>query len=378
MDILKIEPNEDDEYLEDAELEAEYEEEEAGLVQESLLTRFTKHKSFKAAVAVVSIYTLVLIGDTIGALVSLNGSKPLEYGQGVTTTVSCDTDGLQVTAIGRTDSPTGNISFLLDGFKVTGISDKCINTFFKIGLYDANGTAVNLGYKNLTGTPATGDDATYAKLSISRDTVDAPGLDWRVFPTTQMPSPLSEDGLTICGGEADLSDEINYDYGFGIPKFECPVDNFLTHWRGYITVPGTNNGKEQRVNFDLTLTDQAVMIIGNDKVFDVRAGGTEKVFSDSANLLKNTAYPFDLWVFSATGSHKVKLDWDATAGSLVPSTAFQWDSSLAVKISPEEGSTDYTVSSTSSTKDNRNFVIKFNRPIPTDVPKRFTIETSRS
>ena len=79
MDILKLDPNEEDEYAEDAEIEAEIEEEEAGLAPPSKVETFAQKKTFKAIIAAATIYTLVLVGETIGAFVTLNNAENLEF-----------------------------------------------------------------------------------------------------------------------------------------------------------------------------------------------------------------------------------------------------------------------------------------------------------
>ena len=52
MDILNLQPNEEDEYAEDAEIEAEEEEEAAGLLPDSKIDKITKRKSFKVGLEI--------------------------------------------------------------------------------------------------------------------------------------------------------------------------------------------------------------------------------------------------------------------------------------------------------------------------------------
>lgn len=144
-------------------------------------------------------------------------------------------------------------------------------------------------------------------------------------------------------------------------------------------MPGTDDGSEHTVNFSLNLTGQAVMDIGGENVITERGNGSEKTVVGSFSMLKGSSYPLDLWVFHSTGTSKVSLSWNESGSdSLMPAEVFQWDSSLAVKIPSIEGLTDYVVSSSTSTPNNRNFTIHFNRPIQTDVPQKITIETSRA
>ena len=375
VDILKLDPNEDDEYLEDAEIEAELEEEAAGIAPPSKFETFTQRKSFKAIVAAATLYTLVLIGETIGAFVTLNNAENFEFGQGVLTTVGCDDNGIKVTALSKSDTSTSPISFKLQSIKLSEIADACINKTFKLAVYDGNNDGVNVGYNQIVTSPASQQDAKFVKVIIKRTSVDADGIDWRVFPATSLPNPLSESGLTICGGQYDLSDTIDYNFGTSIPKPGCPKNNYLTHWRGYITLTGTDDGQEHDVLFSLLTTGEAILNINNQSIINGRGSTQERTLTGVYPMFKGMSYPIDLWVFKSSGVGKTVLDWDVAGDSVVPASAFQYDASLNVIVATSEGTTDYSATANSFATNAINFSILFPREIPADSVKKFVLET---
>jgi hypothetical protein len=375
VDILKLDPNEDDEYAEDAEIEAEIEEEEAGLAPPTKIETFAQKKSFKAVIAAATIYTLVLVGETIGAFVTLNNAENVEFGRGVLTTVGCDDNGIRVTALARTESPTADIAFKLGSLKLSEIADSCINKTFKIGLYNGSNDVVNLGYNQIVNSPSSRQNAQFAKVIIRRTSVDAEGIDWRVFPATSLPNPVSEDGLTICGGDFDLSETIDYNFGTSIPKPGCPRNNYLTHWRGFVTLPGVDDGLERDVQFSLVTTGEAILQINNQTVINGRGGTQERTLTGTTSLLRGASYPIDLWVFKSTGVGKTILDWDVPGDSVVPASALQYDSALGVIVAASEGTTDYSATSTSFATNAINFILTFPRSIPADEARKFVLET---
>jgi hypothetical protein len=375
VEILKLDPNEDDEYVEDAELEAEFEEGDQPVTEVSKLEAFSQGNPFKAIVAGIVVYTLVLIGETIGARVTLGDAENLEFGQGVLTTVGCDDNGIKVTAIARTDTSTADYQFQLDSLRLSEIADACINKTFKIALYNSSNDAVNLGYNRIVSSPASREDAKNVKLIIKRTSADADGIDWRVFPASSLPNPVSESGLTICGGAFDLSETINYNFGTTIPKPGCPRNNYLTHWRGFVTVPGTDDGIERDVQFSVVTTGETVLTINNQIIINGRGQTQERTLTGSYPFYRGMSYPIDLWVFKATGVGKTILDWDIAGDNVVPASALQYDATLSVSVSASEGVTDYTASSTSFATNAINFTVSFPRAIPADEAKKFTLES---
>jgi len=373
VDILNLEPNEEDEYLEDAEIEAEIEEEELGIAAPKKPS-IADRRSFKAAIAVAFVYTLVLIGDTIGAKITLNGANPIEYGQGAVIAQPCDDNGMRVSAISYTDTSTVPYSFYLTGIRLSEISDACINQTFKLTILDSNANAMNLGFNQMTG--GTGPDATFAKFLLTRNSSDSDGIDWRVFPATSFPNPPSETGLEICGGDYDLSDTIDYDFGADSPKPGCPDNNFLTHWRGYLKIPKTDDGIKHDVVFSLYSLGKTQVQINNQNIIIDRSGHDFSKVTGSIPMQYGRSYGIDVWMFKSTGNAKIRLDWNVDSDITIPAGVFQYDASISAQVSASEGTTDYYATYSPSDANARTFTVYFPRKLAADSVKKFTLETS--
>jgi len=373
MDILNLDPNDDDEYAEDAELEAEIEEEELGIAAPKKPSIASK-KSFKVGVVAAFIYTLVLIGDTIGAKITLNNANPIEYGQGSIIAAACDDDGMRATAIAYTDTSTVPYSFYLSGIKFEGISDACINQTFKLVVYDGNMNPLNLGFNHMTGN--SGPDANFAKFLLTRNSSESDGIDWRVFPATELPNPPSETGLVTCGGEYDLSDTVDYDFGADVPKPGCPADNYLVHWRGFIKVPKSDDGVKHDVKFSMYSYGKTQLQINHQNIIMDPNGHDAGTVSGSFPMQYSRSYAIDVWMFKSTGNAKIRLDWNVDSDTTIPAGVFQYDSSVSAEVSATEGKTDYYTAYGASQTDNRSFIVYFPRLMPTDSVKKFTLETS--
>jgi hypothetical protein len=142
-----------------------------------------------------------------------------------------------------------------------------------------------------------------------------------------------------------------------------------------VTLPGTDDGLERDVQFSLTTTGETILQLNNQTVINGRGGTQERTLTGSIPLLRGASYPISLWVFKSTGVGKTILDWDVPGDSVVPATAFQYDSALGVIISKTEGTTDYTVTSTSFASNAINFTVTFPRSIPADEARKFVLET---
>ena len=373
MDILNLDPNEEDEYLEDAEIEAEIEEEELGIAQPTKPS-IADRKSFKFGIAAAFIYTLVLIGETIGARITLNDAQPIEYGQGAIVAQACDDNGMRVTAISYTDTSTVPYSFYLSGIKFEQISDACINQTFKLRIFDQSMNAMNLGYNQMSG--GTGPDANFAKFLLTRNSSDSDGIDWRVFPASSFPNPPSEDGLTICGGEYDLSDTIEYDFGADIPKPGCPDNNYLIHWRGFVKIPKTDDGVKHDVLFSLFSNGKSQVQINNQNIITDRSGHDFGKVTGSIPMQYGRSYAMDVWMYKSTGSAKIRLDWNVDSETTIPAGVFQYDATISAQVSASEGVTDYYATYGTGSANNRSFTVYFPRLMPANSVNKFILETS--
>jgi hypothetical protein len=79
-----------------------------------------KDKNYKKALRVGSVVSLVGLGSTFAANISLNAGDNVEFGQGVAQTAACDEDGFSITPVASYDN-TRSI-FRLDRVQVSGLN----------------------------------------------------------------------------------------------------------------------------------------------------------------------------------------------------------------------------------------------------------------
>jgi hypothetical protein len=375
-DILVIEPNDDDEYAEDAEFDGVEADEEPS-------------KNWLLSIAASVIVSLVLIGETVGGLIGLNSYEPLEYGTGVSSTTTCDT-ALDVLPVSRVQSSETEVVQTLSHIDISGISDECLNKTFTIEMYKSTGP--------LTGTPANigtrmgGTPTSFIRFVLATQPSGFTGLDWKIYPTSAgLPDPSSATGLSTCGGDSNAIDNVNvptFDWfdqsnpGYGIV---CPDDNFLTHMSGFITLPGTDDGNLTSVSFGLESNGNAELLIGGRTVISDRSAHTTATKNGSILLRRGQTYSIDVWYFKGTGNGSLSLSWNrnATTGDVlvtpvvVPSSAFTFQSTVGIVIPSSEGVTDYTVTALGLSTNNRSVRINIGSRVLAGDVNRFTLETSR-
>jgi hypothetical protein len=233
---------------------------------------------------------------------------------------------------------------------------------------------VDLGYNQMVS--GVGPDAKFAKFLLTRNSVDSDGIDWRVFPASTFPNPPSETGLTICGGEFDLSDTIDYDFGSDVPKPGCPEDNYLIHWRGFIKIPKVDDGVKHDVVFSLFSNGKSQVQINNQNIITDRQGHDFARVNGSFPMKYGRSYAMDVWMFKSTGNAKIRLDWNVDSETTIPAGVFQYDASISAQVSASEGTTDYYATFGQGSADSRAFTVYFPRKIPADSVSKFTLETS--
>ena len=79
-----------------------------------------KNKNYKKALRVGSVVSLVGIGSTFAANISLNQGDNVEFGQGVAQTAACDEDGFSITPVSSYDNALS--IFRLDRVQVSGLN----------------------------------------------------------------------------------------------------------------------------------------------------------------------------------------------------------------------------------------------------------------
>lgn len=375
-DILVIEPNDDDEYAEDAEFDGVEADEEPS-------------KNWLLSIAASVIVSLVLIGETVGGLIGLNNYEPLEYGNGVSSTTACD-DALDVLPVSGVRTSETEVVQTLSHIDISGISDECLNKTFTIEMYKSTGP--------LTGAPVNiatrmgGTPTSYIRFVLATQPTGFTGLDWKIYPTSAgLPNPSTATGLSTCGGDSNAIDNVNvptFDWfdqsnpGYGIV---CPDDNFLTHMSGFLTIPGTDDGELTSVSFGLESNGNAELLIGGRTVISDRSSHSTSTKSGSILLRKGQTYSIDVWYFKGVGNGSLSLSWNRNASTgavltspvLVPSSAFTFQSTVGIIIPSSEGVTDYSVTALGLSTNNRSVRINIVSRVLAGDANRFTLETSK-
>jgi len=109
--------------------------------------------SSRALLAIVGVAAIAVLGSTLAANISINSGSAVEFGQGVSLTTACDTNG------GVTANPSATFANAsgAGGFKFgtiafTGIDTACANKLFTIKAYaDTSNTPLVLN--TMTATP---------------------------------------------------------------------------------------------------------------------------------------------------------------------------------------------------------------------------------
>lgn len=374
-DILVIEPNDDDEYAQEAELDGLEE------VPEE------PSKNWLMGIAAGLIVSLVLIGETVGGLIGLNNFENLEFGQGVTALTNCDSQ-LNVIPNAEPGALGGDTQFQLESVDITGISDECLNKTFTLSMYKSVGLGAGQGAT--IGTRKGGTPTNYIKFVLATQSSDFNGLDWKIYPTSNgLPNPASATGLSTCGGDSNAIDQIeiptfdwtnNANPGFGIV---CPDNNFLTHFSGFIEFPGTDDGSLHDTTFTLKSTGNAELRIGGKAVISDRQSHAVSSKSGSFTHRKGTSYSFDLWYFKGTELGELRLSWNRAGNgeislpaAAVPPSAFSFDNTVLITIPGSELPVNYSISAVELLPNNRSVRITLASAISVDNVDRFTIETS--
>ena len=78
-----------------------------------------RNKKLTAAVGLSGVAAVAGIGSTFAANISLNNGQAVEFGQGVTQTVACDSDGFSINPVTRYDNSVSK--FRLQRLEITGL-----------------------------------------------------------------------------------------------------------------------------------------------------------------------------------------------------------------------------------------------------------------
>lgn len=78
-----------------------------------------KNKMLSSAVGISGVAAITGLGSTFAANISLNNDQAVEFGQGVTQTVACDSNGFTINPVTRYDN--AHSKFRIDYVEITGI-----------------------------------------------------------------------------------------------------------------------------------------------------------------------------------------------------------------------------------------------------------------
>lgn len=398
-DILVIEPNDDDEYAEEAELDGVEEVEEE------------QSKNWLMGIAAGLIVSLVLIGETVGGLIGLNNYENIEFGVGTATLTNCDSE-LTVRPIAGTEASGDELGFKLSAVEISGISDECLNKTFTLSLYSSNiGTPANFVQIGDASSPTS---ANYVRFTLATQRIPDPfaPLDtdnpaWLVYPkfkssnpsiqqlfSSELPEPLSDTGLESCLPAFTGIEDIDFDsddLSWTAPEYasaerECGPNEYLKKIVGYIEFPGTDNGTLFTTNFSLRSTGNAILKIGNRTVISDTSSHSVMDKTGSFVHRRGSTYFFELWYYKGIGSAELRLRWnrndckpDTTSGGfcVVPSSALTESNQVGYVIPTSEGAVNYTVTEVSNEENSRAVRINLGTPrISSAEVSRFTLKTS--
>ena len=345
-------------------------------------------RNWMISLSLATILALIVIGETVGGLVTVNNRKHIEFGQGVTFTLPCDQDGITVKPVAEYKTYNTDRDFLFDSLFISGISDNCLNKLFQLKFYNLSGPPLIIGYKNINGGTRFDADAVRFLLSrkiIQQNSAFYAGLNWYTYPNaTGIGNPPTPPSNLLCGGENNFTLTLDYDWSDKNPLPGCPTNNWLAHFQGFLNVPGTDDGNLFTVNFKFeSYGNTELWIDGRKIVADNSTRSSLTSSSGSVPLRKGQSYLVDYWVFKPSGNSAAKLYWDLDASgnrtgsqAIIPDSALFTASQDLIEISPTEGTTDYTVESISTDSNNRSIKIVFPRPIEAGKLQFFTVETS--
>jgi hypothetical protein len=118
--------------------------------------RRKKNNNLKSLAGLATVAAIAVLGSTLAANLSLNSGGAIEFGQGVSVTSACDSDGITVTPAVRFVNSSGGGTFYLSTIALSGINapasgTSCLNKVFTLNAYDdASATPLQLATNSST------------------------------------------------------------------------------------------------------------------------------------------------------------------------------------------------------------------------------------
>jgi len=168
------------------------------------------------------------------------------------------------------------------------------------------------------------------------------GLNAVGYSVSAIPPIQSDTEYPTCGSE--LENNINRNFN-GEPFQQCPVDLFMIHYTGFITVPANNT-----IQFMVAADDGGVIGLGNTEF------GTWNDKHCSWSAATTAAFPaatyaLDGWFYEHGGSTCFMLAWNINGAGweIVPDSAFTSSSSPTTTTTSSSTSSTTSSSTSSST-----------------------------
>lgn len=107
---------------------------EDGKKSKNYSNKTSQHKRFKAILGIGAVALSIGLGSTLASNISLNSGVPVEFGQGVATTMACD-NSVFITPNSEFINDANYPGFKFTSFTVSGIGNECIGKVFTIKAY---------------------------------------------------------------------------------------------------------------------------------------------------------------------------------------------------------------------------------------------------
>ena len=140
-----------------------------GSDDEPVIKKKSKNRNLKIALGLAAVILIPTIGSTLAGTITIGTGNSVEFGQGSTTTISCDSDG--ITVVPSTVLTSG--TFNLESITVTGIADACNTKKFTIKVLDSSSAPQIIGSSQTTSCKVNFETSTATTSSTGACIVNA-------------------------------------------------------------------------------------------------------------------------------------------------------------------------------------------------------------
>ena len=168
------------------------------------------------------------------------------------------------------------------------------------------------------------------------------GLNAVGYVVTEIPPTRSDTIYETCGSE--LENNINRNFN-GEPFQQCPVDYFMIHYTGFITVPANNT-----IQFMIAADDGGTIQIGDTLFGTWDDKGCSWSEQTTAEFPADT-YALDGWVYENGGYTCFMLAWNINGAGwvIVPDSAFTTNGAPTTTTTTTTTTTSTTTTTTTTT-----------------------------